>query len=214
MLYKVKLIILRLFGITQTVSRNSDVTKSTLGEFVNIAKGAYILSSQVGSYSSIGRNSSLINCSMGKFCSVSWNVTVGATEHPYDHLSTHAFPYIRQFGFAAQDKRIVQNVSIGHDVWIGANAIIKPGLKIGNGAIIGAGAVVTKDVPAYAICVGVPAKILNFRFDNELISKLEKLQWWDWDKKIIADNLSAFTKPLKVADLDKLLEINPVQKHQ
>lgn len=73
---------------------------------------------------------------------------------------------------------------IGHDVWIGRKAIIMPGVKVGNGAIVGAGAVVTKDVPDYAIVAGVPAKIIKYRFPDLIIQELLSVKWWQyglWD---------------------------------
>ena len=69
-------------------------------------------------------------------------------------------------------------VKIGHDVWIGAGAIIGNRIEIGNGAVIGGGAVVTKSVPSYAIVAGVPAKIIGYRFSNEIIKKLEASEWY------------------------------------
>lgn len=76
-------------------------------------------------------------------------------------------------------------VRIGNDVWIGDNVIIKNGVKIGDGAVVGLGAVVTKDVPPYAVVAGVPAKIIKYRFSDEIISELLELEWWNLEEDVI-----------------------------
>jgi acetyltransferase-like isoleucine patch superfamily enzyme len=73
-----------------------------------------------------------------------------------------------------------KRILIGNDVWIGARAVVLDGVIIGDGAIIGACAVVTKDVPPYAIVVGVPAKIVRYRFSEKKIRQFLELQWWEW----------------------------------
>lgn len=83
-------------------------------------------------------------------------------------------------------------VVLGNDVWVGANAIILPGVKIGDGAIIGAGAVVTSDVPPYAIVAGVPARVLRYRHSAAQIEKLLQISWWNWDERKIYDNMDYF----------------------
>ena len=90
-------------------------------------------------------------------------------------------------------------VEIGNDVWIGANVFINSSTvkTIGNGAIIGAGAVVTKDVPPYAIVVGVPAKIIGYRFSKEQIECLERIQWWNWSNEEINKNFELIAYPEK-----------------
>ena len=80
-------------------------------------------------------------------------------------------------------------VTVGNDVWIGARAIIMDGIKIGDGAIIGANSVVTKDVPPYAIVAGCPAKLIRYRFSEDVINKLLELCWWDYPKEFIVNNL-------------------------
>ncbi len=79
---------------------------------------------------------------------------------------------------------------IGNDVWIGYEAVVMPGVKIGNGAIVGTRALVTKDVPPYTIVGGVPAKPIRKRFDDITIEKLESLCWWDWDKEKIKRSIA------------------------
>ena len=77
---------------------------------------------------------------------------------------------------------------IEDDVWIGSNSVILSGVKIGRGAVIGAGSIVTKNVPKYAIVAGNPAKVIKMRFNDEEISKLEKLKWWEWSYDRIKEN--------------------------
>ena len=84
------------------------------------------------------------------------------------------------------------DITIGHDVWIGAHAIILGGVTIGNGAVIAANAVVTKEVPAFSIVAGVPAKIIGSRFEPQIIEKIEELGWWDWPLEKIKQHKSLF----------------------
>ena len=90
-------------------------------------------------------------------------------------------------------------VTIGHDVWIGLNAVIMDGVTIGDGAVVGTNAVVTKDVPPYAIAVGLPAKVLRYRFDENTIARLQKSRWFDRD--------IAFIKQLPMGDIERCLQI-------
>ncbi len=78
---------------------------------------------------------------------------------------------------------------VGNDVWIGQDVVIKGGVKIGNGAVIGARSVVTKDIPPYAVAAGAPAKVIKYRFEQEKMDLLQKLQWWNWDTEKIYQNL-------------------------
>jgi acetyltransferase-like isoleucine patch superfamily enzyme len=83
-------------------------------------------------------------------------------------------------------------VLIGNDVWMGMNSIVLSGVRVGNGAVIGAGAVVTHDVPDYAIVVGVPARILRYRYTEKQRAALLKIAWWNWSDKKIKDNACDF----------------------
>ncbi|OCG03259.1 hypothetical protein A9G12_08125 [Gilliamella sp. wkB112] len=114
------------------------------------------------------------NTKIGKYCSIATNVTIGADRHPTDWLSTHPFQYNDTDNF-----KPLKITTIGNDVWIGANVVIITGVSIGDGAIIGASSVVTRDIPPYAIVAGIPAKIIRYRFNENIINKLLKLKWWD-----------------------------------
>ena len=124
---------------------------------------------------------------IGKFCSIACGAKFLFTSanHTLRSLSTYPFPLF--FEEWEMDKKQVASawdnkgdIVIGNDVWIGYEAIILSGVNIGDGAIIGARAVVTKDVPAYTVVGGIPAKEIKKRFDAETIDKLQQIQWWDW----------------------------------
>ena len=143
---------------------------------------------------------------IGKFCSIACGAKFlfNSSNHTMSSLSTYPFPI-----FAAEwDENMPVteawdnkgDIVIGNDVWIGYEAVIMAGVHIGNGAIIGTRAVVTKDVPPYAIVGGVPAKKIRNRFDDSVIEVLQKIKWWDWDIKKISKNLKA----IRNADIEKL----------
>jgi acetyltransferase-like isoleucine patch superfamily enzyme len=100
------------------------------------------------------------------------------------------------------------NINIGNDVWIGARAIINPGINVGDGAIIGSGSVVTHDVEPYSIVAGTPAKIINYRFNQEQINELLKIAWWNWDEKKIIENLD-----FVYGDINRFFEKFRVHSH-
>jgi chloramphenicol O-acetyltransferase type B len=147
--------------------------------------------------------------SIGSFCSIAEDVTIfGGGEHRADWIST--YPLRIAFGddLANQDGHPSSKgpTAIGHDVWLGFRSIIMSGVTVGNGAIVGAGAVVTKDVPPYAIVAGNPATLARFRFSDDQIRILEEKKWWDWDIAKIharAGELSSpdFIQFLKIADI-------------
>jgi acetyltransferase-like isoleucine patch superfamily enzyme len=128
--------------------------------------------------------------SIGRYCSIAPGVTLGDGQHHIDWLTTH--PFVEMPGYkahehwAAPTKAAPKLTVVGNDVWIGANAIIMRGVVIGDGAVIGAGAVVTKDVPSYAVVVGMPARILRYRFPPAIIKRLLELRWWQYTAKSLA----------------------------
>jgi acetyltransferase-like isoleucine patch superfamily enzyme len=132
---------------------------------------------------------SVDNISIGSFCSIASGVTfiVGNGEHRPEWVST--FPFRSEFKLNKGLKKkssSVGDIVVGSDVWIATDALILPGVKIGHGAIVAARSVVAHDVPPYAIVAGVPAVVKRFRFDENIISRLLKLSWWEWeDEQII-----------------------------
>lgn len=124
--------------------------------------------------------------SIGNFCSIASGVVILANaDHPTQLPSIYPFrsalyPKEKKPGKSSLNLDVISRgpVEIGHDVWIGAHAIILSGVSIGTGAVIGAGAVVTKDIPTYAIAVGNPARVVRYRFEPEIIEQLLKSEWW------------------------------------
>ncbi len=135
---------------------------------------------------------------IGRYCSIGKGVKIFNANHPIRHKSLHPFFYDPVFNIVKKEILNRRWVTIGNDVWIGANAIITPSVEsIGDGAIIGTGAIVTKDVPNFAIVAGNPAKIIKYRFDDKTIKTLLAEKWW---KKNIEDigNINEFTKPYEL----------------
>ncbi|NFT06198.1 CatB-related O-acetyltransferase [Clostridium botulinum] len=145
---------------------------------------------------------------IGKFCSIACKAKFLMTSgnHTMNSLSTYTFPiFYEEWGLDvshitdAWDNK--GNIVIGNDVWIGYDAIIMPGVKIGDGAIIGTRAIVTNDVPPYTIVGGIPAKVIKKRFSDDIILKLLKIKWWDWPNEKIKANI----KHIQSGNIDKLV---------
>ncbi|SRR6266446_520273 len=130
---------------------------------------------------------------IGRYVSIAAGVQVLLRNHPVDCLSLHPFFFNHDLGWIDNDPIPFGTLEIGHDAWIGSRAIITPGCKrIGIGAVVGAGAVVTKDVPDFAVAAGNPARVIRSRFDDMTISRILASRWWE--KSII--ECSAFTQEM------------------
>lgn len=144
----------------------------------------YLHKVSVGLYSYISRNCYISDTEIGRFCSIGQNFCCGLGMHPIVGISTSPMFYssCRQNGYSLcstheyEEKRPVH---IGNDVFIGANVTVLDGVTISDGAVVGAGAVVTHDIPPYAVAVGIPAKVIKYRFAPETIASLLETRWWD-----------------------------------
>lgn len=183
---------------------------STFTRYTSFQRKAKLMHSHVGRYSRICINTELFYTSVGDFSIIARNCVVGLGAHPTNTLSPHSIFYkkkrwkwhddwCKDTGFRESDKPII----IGNGVWIGMRCLILDGVTIGDGAIVAAGAVVTKDVPPFAVVGGVPAKVLKYRFSPEIIERLLEIKWWNLPDEEITRVIDLFHKPNPtLADLD------------
>jgi acetyltransferase-like isoleucine patch superfamily enzyme len=170
------------------LSDSSKVSNSILKYYSRLKDYTEIHNSTLGEYSYISQYSIVNKSKIGKFSSIANGVYIGLWEHNRA-VSTHSF-YLYEHsgnfveGYINYDRDEIETY-IGNDVWIGANAVVMKGISVGDGAIIGASAVVTKDVPAYAIVVGNPARIIKYRYKETDIKWLLELEWWNFSREKI-----------------------------
>lgn len=168
-----------------TFARNSSVL---LEQFVSLGH-VKILSRdlRVGAHTYI-RSGTRIEfvASIGRYCSIGSDCIIGQEKrnHPINWVSTHPFQYERG---GLEYSPVNEAVKIGHDVWVGHEATIMEGVRVGTGAVVATKALVTKDVPPYAIVGGNPAKILGYRHDDSIIKRLLDSQWWELDISLLSD---------------------------
>jgi len=157
-------------------------SRDILPDYVQLGRGTYGLDRNA--FQGLSPDAPI---SIGNFCSFGFGVVIfSKADHALDLPSTYPLrTKLLHPERGDQDAFSKGGVTIGHDVWVGARAMILSGVTIGNGAVIGAGAVVAKDVPAYGVAVGNPANIVKHRFSDEQIAALQQIKWWDWpDDKI------------------------------
>jgi len=142
---------------------------------------------------------------IGSFCSIAPSAVMGGTDHPLTYVSTHPFLYLANRGFVTEDdddymREVNAPIVVEDDVWIGVNALLLPGVHVARGAVVAAGAVVTRDVPPYAIVAGVPARVVRHRVDEQRAERLLRIDWPGWSDATIRERLDGFY------DVDVFLE--------
>ncbi|MBA2124246.1 acetyltransferase [bacterium Unc6] len=182
-----------------TINSSAKIINSNLGVWTEISRDCVIEETIFGDFSYAMEGVSIIYSNIGKFCSIASYTRINPGNHPMYRVSQHHFTYRRrQYGFDVQDDadffqaRRLKICNIGNDVWIGHGAIIMPGVNIESGTVIGAGPVATKDVKAYEVAVGVPAKPIRKGFSDDVIEKLLKIKWWDWRYEDIKQRFKDF----------------------
>jgi virginiamycin A acetyltransferase len=177
----------------QKYGARDDLMRATILRRFGISVGKYTYGHRPLCY----KNSPV--AAIGAFCSFGPNIGLSMGNHPVNLVSTSPVFYLDKWGIVTETRNDVLPpdgpIHIGHDVWIGIDATLLSGINIGNGAVIAAGAVVTRDVPPYAIMGGVPAKLIRYRFDEPTISRLLASKWWTWPDEKLRAEAASFLNP-------------------
>ena len=181
----------------KSIAFTARVEYSIVSSKAKVWRKCVLFHSELGDYSYVGPGSRLVYAKVGKFSSIAGGCAIGLGTHTLSHISTSPIFTERRNGTGTSWCKITEvlpfkRVSIGNDVWIGERVMVMGGVNIGDGAVVAAGAVVTKNVPPYAVVGGVPARLIKFRFPEETIHKLEELKWWDNQEQFLKNNISMF----------------------
>jgi phosphonate metabolism protein (transferase hexapeptide repeat family) len=184
-----------------TVDPSARVTDCSLGAYTEVGARTILLEVTMGDYSYVVNDSQITYTTIGKFCSIAAMTRINPGNHPMHRATQAHFTYRSSAYFPGEpdeaeffDWRRQHHVHIGHDVWIGHGAVVLPSRNVGTGAVIAAGAIVTKNVPAYTIVDGNPARIIRRRFTEGVADRLANLAWWNWDRGQLREALPDFRK--------------------
>ncbi|WP_263770073.1 CatB-related O-acetyltransferase [Propionivibrio soli] len=175
----------------------ASIRGSIVHSTAKVEAGAAFIDSEMGRHSFCGYDCEIYRTKIGAFTSIANGVVLGGARHPMEWVGMSPAFYSGRDSIKTKFAEHVlpppADILVGNDVWIGRSAIVLSGLSIGNGAVVGAGAVVTKDVPPYAIVAGNPAKIIRYRFPALVVRALEKSQWWNFPDHRLAELGRHFT---------------------
>lgn len=154
-----------------------------------VEAGSEVVNSNFDRHSYCGYYCQILNTDVGSYCSIANNVIIGSGDHPFDWVGTSPAFYKGRdsikLKLSEHERSPAPRVEIGHDVWIGGNALIKGGVRLGTGSVVGMGSVVTRDVAPYEIVAGNPARPLKRRFDDQLVERLLHSKWWECDEVML-----------------------------
>ncbi len=181
------------------IESECEITNTEFGSYVSIAKGTRLLNVEFGDYSYTDRYANIANAVIGKFSNIASFARIGPTDHPMHLATMHHFLYRSPDYWDGAEKwdefwdwRESRVTSIGHDTWIGHNAIIKPEVTVGIGSVVASGAIVTKDVEPFTIVGGVTATPIRDRYPDTIKQRMMDLAWWNWDHETIGARLDDF----------------------
>ncbi|MGJ5178336.1 chloramphenicol acetyltransferase [Bradyrhizobium oligotrophicum] len=197
-------------SVDPTVDPSAKLHDVSLGAYCEVGARTILQEVTMGDYSYVVNDAQITYTTIGKFCSIAAMTRINPGNHPMHRATQAHFTYRASAYFPGEADdaeffawRREHHVDIGHDVWIGHGAIVLPGRNIGTGAVVAAGAIVTKDVPAYTIVAGNPARVVKRRFPPEIEQRLVRLAWWDWDHAALRAALPDFRQLEIGAFLDK-----------
>lgn len=188
-------------SVTPTVDPSAKLVATTLGAYCEVGPRTILQEVSMGDYSYVVNDSQMTYTSIGKFCSIAAMTRINPGNHPMHRATQAHFTYRASSYFPGEADdaeffawRREHYVHIDHDVWIGHGAVVLPGRQIGLGAVIAAGAIVTRDVPAYTIVAGNPARVIRRRFSEQVEQGMRALAWWDWDHERLRQALPDFRR--------------------
>ena len=193
-----------------TIDPTAKLQDATLGAYTEVGARTILHEVEMGDYSYVVNDAQIAYTRIGKFCSIAAMTRINPGNHPMHRASQAHFTYRASAYFPGEGDeaeffawRRGHHVDIGNDVWIGHGAVVLPGRNIGTGAVVAAGAIVTRDVAAYTIVAGNPARPIRQRFADEIAERLMRLAWWDWDHGTLRTALPDFRKLSVEEFLDK-----------
>lgn len=163
--------------------------KNSIGLTTEIGCLTYMRGSRIGKWCYIGPRGTINCASIGNYTCIAPSCQIGGMEHSHWNLSMSPL-LSEEYVFGKQ-------TTIGHDVWIAADCIVRQGVTIGDGAVIGANSFVNKDIPPYAVAFGTPAKVVRFRFTDETIRKLNDSHYWEYEPQKARKILETINEQLK-----------------
>lgn len=187
-----------------SIGNDTIIEKCIVEDKCTIGRRNIISNSIIGKGTSTQGNTTIRFSEIGKYVAIAWNVSIGAPNHDIHRLAMAELDYIFEEEHEHLKSFDTLECKIGNDVWVAAGAHILRGVSISDGAVIAANAVVTKDVPPYAIVAGVPAKIIGFRFKEEQIKRLLEICWWDFSEEKLKDARNLFREPVTDEIINKL----------
>jgi phosphonate metabolism protein (transferase hexapeptide repeat family) len=191
----------KMLSVEPTIDASAKLHDTRLGAYCEVGARTILHDVAMDDYSYVVNDAQITYTTIGKFCSIAAMTRINPGNHPMHRASQAHFTYRASAYFPEESDeaeffewRRGHRVHIGHDVWIGHGAIVLPVRRVGTGAVVAASAIVTKDVPAYTIVAGNPARMIKRRFPEAVADRLAELAWWNWEHENLRNALPDFRK--------------------